>query len=503
MAKKVTVATPCQAYRRQEAWWAPCVALMGGTQAMRAAGRTYLPQFPKESDAAYNLRLQRSTLYPAFATTARRLSARPFREPVQLNDDLSPSLLEITKNVDLCGSSLTVFAKGLLRDCLVYGRAHILVEFPNTGELRQRLGRRQLSVADQQQANVRTYWLRVNPEAIIGWEGYVWDASERLQCVRLLEESVEPDPDNPWGEVVRQRVRVYYPDRVEVYECQGKEWPDRPTAEPVPLTLGQIPLVTIYGNVRESLLEARPPLQGLADLNIKHWQGASDSDTLMQAIRSSFLQFAGYTEEQMSGQTIGPFRAVFNPSPDAKVSAVEQSAAGWDASHRDLETLKEEMAAQGDDMLVRRPGNETATARAIDAGEAVSDLQAAIENVRDGLEEGLRLTARWQDLPKPDRLPIHVAIPGDDPPTQDVKGELSELRELYDRSLITAERYLQEAKRRGLLDDDMDVEAELAEAREQPFPGSRAPEAEDEEEDEDEEEPAADPEPAVPPEGPV
>ena len=36
-------------------------ALLGGTNAMRTAGKAYLPQWPQESEESYKLRLQSST----------------------------------------------------------------------------------------------------------------------------------------------------------------------------------------------------------------------------------------------------------------------------------------------------------------------------------------------------------------------------------------------------------------------------------------------------------
>ena len=39
-------------------------ALLGGTNALRASGKAYLPQLPQESEESYQLRLQSSTLLP-------------------------------------------------------------------------------------------------------------------------------------------------------------------------------------------------------------------------------------------------------------------------------------------------------------------------------------------------------------------------------------------------------------------------------------------------------
>ena len=44
-------------------------ALLGGTNAMRAAGKAYLPQWPQETEEGYKLRLQASTSLPVMPET--------------------------------------------------------------------------------------------------------------------------------------------------------------------------------------------------------------------------------------------------------------------------------------------------------------------------------------------------------------------------------------------------------------------------------------------------
>ena len=46
-------------------------ALLGGTEAMRAAGKAYLPQWPQEEDDGYQARLGTSTLLPVLSHRLR------------------------------------------------------------------------------------------------------------------------------------------------------------------------------------------------------------------------------------------------------------------------------------------------------------------------------------------------------------------------------------------------------------------------------------------------
>ena len=60
---KIDVSTPNMAYNRMNVAWDLGDTLMGGTRAMIAAGKKYLPQFSKESDSAYALRLNQSVIF--------------------------------------------------------------------------------------------------------------------------------------------------------------------------------------------------------------------------------------------------------------------------------------------------------------------------------------------------------------------------------------------------------------------------------------------------------
>ena len=62
--------------------WQMIDALMGGTSAMRKAGKQYLPQWPSEDSGSYTARLSTATLFPAYARTVSVLSGKPFSKPL-------------------------------------------------------------------------------------------------------------------------------------------------------------------------------------------------------------------------------------------------------------------------------------------------------------------------------------------------------------------------------------------------------------------------------------
>src|SRR3990172_12204664 len=91
-------------------------ALLGGTDAMRKAGQTYLPKWPKEEEEPYKHRLATSVLFPAFKRTVKTLAAKPLSKPLTLSEDLPDTMIEWLKDVDLQGRNLDAFVATLLEE---------------------------------------------------------------------------------------------------------------------------------------------------------------------------------------------------------------------------------------------------------------------------------------------------------------------------------------------------------------------------------------------------
>lgn len=445
---KADVATPSLAYTQMAGRWQLPSALMGGTLAMRAAGTTYLPKMPKEDESAYRDRLNSSTLFNGYGRTVRLLAGRPFSRPVVV-EEAPDELAQLVADVDLAGRDLTAFSRDLLTDMVTYGKAHILVDCPEQPNPDQ-----PANLAQERQLKLRPYFVQVSPEALIGWQGQRVGGSEQLQQIRIRETTVEQEGE--WGEKAVERVRVIYPDRFDLYRYDGKTWAQEKAG--TPMTLGKVALVTIYG-MRTGFLTSKPPLEDLAFLNLRHWQSQSDQDNILHVVRVPLLFFAGFSEKDLGVITIGPNRAIHHQKPDARVQFVEHTGAGIAAGRQDLLDLEARMAVMGADLLVRRPGNETATAKAIDTAESVSDLQAMVRNLEAGLEQAFGLAADWSDLRD---TRVQVDINQDFGLSLGEAGDLDQLLKARLARQITQETYLKELKRRGVLGDQVDIEAEIA-----------------------------------------
>lgn len=472
---KANVNTPDAAYQRQAPRWRPIDALRGGTPAMRAAAEEFAPRFSMESNAVYDERLKQAVLYPAYETTVDVLSRKPTAKPVSV-EGATGVLDEIERDVDLDGRDLTAFASDLIADVLDFGRAQFLVEMPATVQLEQDLGR-SLTEADARRFNLRPYFAQVSPRDTIGRLGGSVGGVESLRRLRIRE-SIEREAGD-WETASTRRVRVITPEDIVVYvetAPNSDEW--QPEA-PLPNQLGRIALVTIYGR-RKGLLESWPVLEGLAHLNIAHWQSYSDQRNILHVARAPFLFGAGFTEDEFKRVAVGPNLGVRASNPSTALRYVEPEGTAIAAGEKDLERLKEEMASIGLDMLIRRPGAQTATEVAVDTAEEVSKLHAITRRVEAGLEQGYALAAGWLvagngpgaiDRAVRDSA-VDVTIDNSFGYSLRDEGDLKivlEARKMGDLSRLD---FLEELKRRSILDHNADP-AQLAAAAndDDPFRG--------------------------------
>jgi len=458
-ADSATVATPNTAYKRMARRWALPQILMQGTLAMRDAGRQYLPQYPKESDDRYQTRLANSVLYDMYRDIVTTYSARPFSAPVQLAEDADIFFQMLAQNVDLTGRNLTTFAKERLQDLLVYGKTHILVEYPNTTKLQDMLGR-ELTLADEQELQLRPYMVGISPPSVINWQGERVGGVEQLTRLQVRHVVDVPSQTNRWATRPVHYVVVWMPDMIELWERvsgdeEEEQWEQ--VAE-YPNTLGKIPLVTVYAN-RKGLLECEPPLEGLAHLNAKHWRNQSDQDNIESVARVPMLFFRGFSKEDVASVEIGPYKVFGNKDPQSDVEVIETDGSAVKVGSDALRQLEEQMQSLALAPVERKSGNPTATELAIEASREISDLEAYVMLLEDGLQQALALSAEWagRNLDAP-----AVSISEDLGYSAATGRELEEIREDYKLGVLDRRTYLAERKRRGLYHEAVDVEEILA-----------------------------------------
>ena len=461
---------PSHAHLAMAQKWELIHDLLGGTARMREVGKARLPMETREEARAYENRLERSYLYGALSDTLDKIVAKPFSRPVTIRGTLPRQLEDLVSDATLRGQDFTQFARELFTDAATHGLSHVLVDYPRVGE--------GLSIADEKAGEIRPFLVRVSPPDLIGWRSErMHGGRERLTQIRVSERRVVPH--GPFGDREAEYVRVLTEDAWELWE-KPQEGGDFIMVDEGMHTFGAIPLVTCYIS-RTGFMTADPPLEDLAWLNLAHWQSLSDQRNILRFARMPLLYQFGVSDEEVEAEiTIGPSQLIRSVNPDAKMGYVEHSGAAIGAGERDLRALEAQMEVMGLQPLIEKTGGATATGRALDEARTHSNIQAWIRSIEGTLLECLQATAHWIGTELPDDVTVDVF--SDFGVTLKAEQDINALIQMRSSGLVTHKTFLDEVKRRGLISEAVDVEAEIAATEEEvediPMP---APFAEDDE----------------------
>lgn len=448
---KDTVATPSTAYMQMQAAgsWTLLSALRGGTRAMRAMGKEFLPQEPRESETAYKCRLERSILYGVYDDTIKKLTSKPFSRPVTITGLADDRLGMIEVNVDRrTRCDITQFARQLLDTGVDRGLCHILVEYPNTTEGVETL-------KDERDKDIRPYFIEIHPDDLIAWEED--EQTGHITSIRYRKSTIEKDGE--FKDQVVERVVHYTSEFIATYKFNPTDKTWQRDGEERLNTLGRVPLVTAYFE-KEDAMTAEPPLLNLAWLNLAHWQSYSDHRNILRFSRFGLLFGSGLDEEDSKNLEIGPNRLITAKNPEAKLQYVEHTGAAIKVGENDLERLVNQMEVLGLQPLISRPGQKTATEKSIDEAKGQSTLQSWVRALEALLEQAYETAGNWIGIKMPDGFSVDIfnefglsAVAHDDVKT---------LLELRKGREITQATLLSEIQRRGTLRDELDIEAEIA-----------------------------------------
>jgi hypothetical protein len=461
--KKATVATPTKAYNLMAPLWRLMDTLLAGTDALRAAGQDYLPKHENESTDNYDNRLARAVLFNMTEQTLNSVAGKPFREELVFSEDTPPTILDLAEDIDMLGHDLQSFARSWFKDAWAKGLSHVLVEFPTAEPLVDEKGNPLVdangdpvkpTLADDRAQGLRPFWIAIPPENIIAIYSEVRNGKEYYTHVRIVEKAIERDG---WGERETIKVRVLEPGLWWLYVPPTKKDDPWVLEASGVSDFDEIPLVTFYASKREAPGVCKPPLLDLAHLNIAHWQSSSDQRNVLTVSRFPILAASGVAADQKV--TIGPNNFLTTEDVQGKWYYVEHTGAAISAGAVDLASLEQQMAAYGAEFVKARPGNETATGRALDSAEATSYLGATVLSFKDSLEQALKYTAMGLKLPEAGSVSMDTDFDLD----EGVQGpELDALAKARATRDISRVAYVTQLIERGVLPEDFDIEEDAA-----------------------------------------
>ena len=402
-------ATPHPEYMRGSERWVRVRACHDGTDAVKAAGKKFLPQPLGMTLPDYEKYLLRANFLPAVKRTEEVLSGLLLREPpdVKAPSDAKDLLADVT----LTKQNLTGFAQDVVSELLVTGRVAVVLDFVAP------IG-----------APVRPYWCLKHAEDLLAWRVEMFnDGPERLTRLVFRENTWVEDPNNEYGLVLEHRVREYTLMEegvvVRVLALRDGKWIEikKNTPSVVGQSLREIP--SIIANSRQMGIEViQPPLAPIADLSLSHYRTSADLEqgnyyaSLPTAYTIGASLPAGPSSRGIStnqGQTHGiqalphgvkGYRlgsgSVLELPKEAEIGYLEIKGPGLKSIHMTLDRKERNLQAVGA-RLVQDQKKQPETARAVGIkAQADASLLRLIANVTDEvLTQALTVSLGWMGDP--------------------------------------------------------------------------------------------------------
>lgn len=423
---------PNSAWKDMEPHWVLIEDLMGGTYDMRKRHRRYLQQEPRELDESYDNRLARSVCPPFYQRLERMLAGMMTRKPVRLND-VPDVIREQLFDVDLQGNDLNVWTYETARKMIRYGHVGVLVDAPSVEQ------------------GGRPYWVSYSPREILGWRSEVIEGQQKYTQLRLLEKVFEPE--GLYGEIEVEQIRLLTPGKFEIHRRNDNG--DFVIHEDGITTLDEIPFSVAYSN-RYNLMESRPPMEDIAELNLKAYQVQSDLDNQLHISAVPMLAFYGFptAAEEVSA---GPGEAIAFPA-EGRAEYIEPGGKSYEAQFKRLEQLASQINELGlAAVLGQKLSAETAEAKRIDRSQGDSTMQVCAQQMQDLIDNSLMFHANYlgsneagSSFVNRDFLAARL-----DPQ------EIGSLLQLYTAGTITQKTLLDQLTEGEVLGDEFDVEEEL------------------------------------------
>ncbi len=456
-------------------------ALEGGTQAMLDGGlvtgaTSYLPSLPSETAAAYNLRCQLAELESVYSDTLDKLAGKPFSQPIVFEnaETLDPRLAELEHNADGEGTDVTSWGRQVFREGLHRGLTFVLVDMPAASPDAATVNG-VTNLATERETMVPR-WIHVSPLDLIGWRESprTPNSPPELEQVRIKTSRTEADGD--YGEIVYDVIRVITQTTFEVWERErprvhsesvnraGQVTPTGVSEQYQQVasgshTFGEVPLYPFYVDKIGSML-GRPALTNLADANLGHFVALSTHNLLIEHARRNLLFGAGFKEDELKAVTWSASTVIATTNHEAKLETVGYQGTAHEASFHDLDRRERRMRALGAAPMEPRNAN-TATEVLSDENGSTTSLQAWA--VRFGRFIGTLVDKSNQ------------AIGSSTPVSEDFRAKIFDdfainidsatdgqlLLSARDASEISQATLLQEFKRRSIISDGVDIEAEI------------------------------------------
>lgn len=379
-----------------------------GQDAIHAGGAKYLPMLPGETEAAHRARIARTPFFEATWRTIEGLRGMLMRkEPdIVISAASAPLLADVTKS----GIDLNAFTLTVAEEALTVGRVGVMVDYPS---VQPRQDGRMRTTAEALAENLRPHLAMYTTESIINWR-VEWRGNRAMLVRVVLEESAEiPNPKDRFSFVCEIRWRVLELNEAGIYvqsvyrhgANKADEllpgYPITPTVNGAPLRV--IPFKFIGTDDTTPSIDT-PPLLGLANLNISHYQTTADIElgAHRTALPTPYVTGNITQQTDRSGNPVpmvlhmGGESAWLLPGQNVTVGMLEFNGTGLGSLEKRLEVKERQMAILGARMLEQqKAGVEAAETAGIHRAGENSTLATIGATISKGMEQALVWFDQW------------------------------------------------------------------------------------------------------------
>ncbi len=263
-------------YDANLATWLRARDVIAGEDAVKLGGIKYLPRLDSQSENEYLGYKSRACFFNASSRTCDGFLGLLFRRDpeVKLPDrhaGVGGALRVFTDDVDLMGTSLFTFCKGVVGEVLTLGRCGTLIDWQADGES-------------------RAYVVRYAAEDILNWQTQRINGRNVVTMIALREMVERPDELDPFVMKITETVRVLKLEQLADGSTRYlvEIWQNNPadknagwtlTENRVPLRLGKpLPLIPfVFHGPRNALPDVdKMPLADIIFVNLDHYRLDAD-----------------------------------------------------------------------------------------------------------------------------------------------------------------------------------------------------------------------------------
>lgn len=437
-------------------YWDQTDAIVDGIKAMRLAGDDFLPRFDEEEEDEYEYRLRLTKMTNVYRDIVESLSAKPFeREVLLLGDDIPDVLKDFCLDVDGAGNNLTSFTNSVFFNGVNSAIDWIYIDFPKVeGQF--------TNMAEYKAAGMRPYWSRILARNVIRAASKMINGVETLTYIRIFE----PGDENHIREFERTEGGAV---TWKLFKDTGKKDAKTGTAytevDGGTLKIGTIPCVPFITGRRDGRTwKILPAMQDAADLQVELYQQESGLKFAKTLTAYPMLTANGVKPDKDAAGNVkpvrvGPNRVLYAPPDGAgKIGSwayVEPNAESLKFLASDIiETIKE-LRELGRQPLTVASQNLTKETTQVAAGKAKSAIKQWAVGLENALVKAFVITVAYYAIEYNVKVDVYKEF---DEFYED--GSLDALATARGNGDLSQETLWQELKRRGVLSQDFDADAE-------------------------------------------